>query len=291
MIRGLYSAASGMIAMERRQEALADNLANAQTPGYKKDDTVLRSFPNFVIQRIKDYNDAAAIPNGSLGQIPGFPVRVGELSNGVYTQERVPSFQQGAVVQTDQPLDIALDDQAIPTRNEGGRQVKPAAFFAVQIPGEGIGYTRNGKWDVDSQGSLVTSDGYKILGRNGQPIQIGTSIARQNINITKDGEIILYPGQPGRTRAGGQIGIAVADNPNNLSRFGANVYRSEAPLQLNGNPGVSLSQGFLEQSNVDTAQTMTDMMMMVRGYEANQKVIGVYDRSFDQLYSVGKLNG
>jgi flagellar basal-body rod protein FlgF len=290
MIRGLYSAASGMISLERRQEALSDNLANAQTPGYKKDDTVLRAFPNLLMQRIRDFNENGTGIVPGAPKILGQPVQIGELYNGVYLQERIPSFSQGMLVQSDNPLDIAIEDQGLATQLIDGKQVKPAAFFMVQLPDGGVGYTRNGKWDVDTAGNVVTSDGYRVLGANQQPIQLTDSISKGDLQISADGQLIAYPSDPNRMRVAGQLAIAVAENPNELRRVGGSTYQSDNPLAIN-NQGVTIHQGFIEQSNVDPGQTMTEMMVTVRGYEANQKVIGVYNTSLEQLYSVGKING
>jgi flagellar basal-body rod protein FlgF len=289
MIRGLYSAASGMFSLERKQEALSNNLANAQTPGFKKDDTVLRAFPKLLIHRMRDFNENGQMQINGLPFNPSQMTPVGELHNGVYAQERVPNFMQGSIVQTSNPLDIAINDQSIPFQEQNGRQVKPAAFFSVQLP-DGTGYTRNGKWDVDANGSLVTSDGYRILGANNQPLQLPAGISKEDLKITDGGQLVA------NGRVVGQIGIAVAENPLALRRLGGNVYQADNPLplideQTAANLGVSLQQGFIEQSNVDLGQTMTEMMVTLKGYEANQKVIGAYDRSLEQLFSVGKING
>ncbi len=294
MLRGLYSAASGMFSLERRQETLSNNLANAQTPGYKKDDTMLRAFPKLFIERIRDFNEK--IPGASGSQIPGQAVPVGELTNGVYAQERIPSFNQGTLVQSDQPLDVAIEDQDIPLQVVNGRPVKPAAFYAVELPDGTVGYTRNGKWDLDANGNVVTSEGYRVLGADHKPIQITGGIRKEDLYINADGQLISNPNIPAKSSNVGQIGIVLVQNPYELKRQGGNVYKSENPLPFirdNGgtNPGVSLHQGFIEQSNVDVGQTMTDMMSTVRAYEANQKVIGVYNQSLEQLYSVGKING
>ncbi|MDR7001003.1 flagellar hook-basal body protein [Neobacillus niacini] len=295
MLRGLYTAASGMFSLERRQETLANNLANAQTPGFKKDDTVLRAFPNLLIQRINDFNEMAKVSGPGAPPIPGYPVPIGDLYNGVYAQERIPSFTQGALVDTNNPLDIAIEDQEIPAQNVKGRQVKPNAFFAVQLPNGTVGYTRDGKFDLDANGNLVTADGYRVIGVDNKPVQINGSISKEDLRISPDGQIIAYSNEPSKTRNIGRIGIAVAQNPLDLRRLGDNVYQSANPLPLiqgNGtNPGVSLHQGSIEQSNVDLGQTMTDMMSTVRGYEANQKILGVYDQSLEKLYTVGRLDG
>ncbi|MBT2657809.1 flagellar hook-basal body protein [Bacillus sp. ISL-18] len=292
MLRGIYSAASGMFSLERKQETLADNLANAQTPGYKKDDTMLRAFPKLLMQRIQDFQGTA--PEGV--NVPGARVGIGELVNGVYAQERIPSFTQGPLVQTDNPLDVAISDQEIPSQTINGRQVKPAAFFAVQLADGTVGYTRNGKWDLDENGNVVTSEGYRILGANHQPIKLTDSLKKEELLINQEGQIIAYPSDATKTKVVGEIGIAVANNPYDLRRAGGNVYTANNPLTFvqdpgSANPGVSLQQGYVEQSNVDTGQTMSDMMLAVRGYEANQKVLGAYDQSLEQLNSVGKING
>jgi flagellar basal-body rod protein FlgF len=294
MLRGLYSAASGMFSLERRQEALSNNLANAQTPGFKKDDTVMRAFPKLLIERIQDFNEN--IPSAAELHIPGQNVRIGELTNGVYAQERIPSFAQGTLVQSDLPLDVAIEDQNIPLQVVNGRTVKPTAFFAVQLPNGTEGYTRNGKWDLDANGNVVTSEGYRVLGADHKPIQTTGSIQKEDLTINAEGQLIAKTSDPTKTTNLGQIGIAIVQNPYELTRQGTNVYTSENPLpfmQDNGgtNPGVSLHQGFIEQSNVDLGQTMTDMLSTVRAYEANQKVVGAYNQSLEQLYSVGKING
>lgn len=291
MLRGLYSAASGMFSLERRQEALTNNLANAQTPGFKKDETALRAFPQLFIQRIQDYAINPVAPGAP--QQPGQPVPLGKLATGVYLQERIPSFESGPMTETNQPLDVAINDQSIPFQTLNGRQVKPAAFFAVQLPNGTMGYSRNGKWDLDANGNLVTSEGYRVLGSDGQPIQLSAGISKSDLQISNDGQLISFPNDPSKMKVEGEIGIAVAQNPLELIRLGGNAYEAKNPLPFiqNANPGVSLKQGFIEQSNVDAGQTMSDMMMTLRGYEANQKVISAYDNSLQQLYSVGKING
>ncbi len=257
--------------------------------GYKKDDAVLRAFPNMLMQRIQDFAQNA---NGSVGvQVPGQAASIGELTTGAYVQERIPSFSQGSLVQTNGPLDLAIEDQGIPYQNINGRLVKPAAFFAVQLANGEVGYTRNGKLDVDANGQLVTPDGYRVLGATRQPIQLPAGVSKEDLSIDTAGNIIAYPNDPARSTNIGQIGIAVVQNPNELVRNGENVYTATNQIPLVGNPTVSLHQGYIEQSNVDTGQTMTDMMVTVRNYEANQKVINAYDQTLQQLNSIGKING
>ncbi|WP_147535405.1 flagellar hook-basal body protein [Bacillus marasmi] len=293
MLRGLNTAASGMFSLERKQEALTNNLANAQTPGFKKDDPILRAFPNHLLERIRDFNQ-----NGTTGtgQVSGQYPPNNEIASGVYTQERIANFSQGTFVQTSGALDLAIEDSSIPYQTINGRLVKPAGFFAVQMADGTVGYTRNGKFDLDSNGNLVTPEGYRVLGTNHQPIRITDSIAKEDLQIDTQGNILAYANDPARTRNIGQIGMVVVQNPHNLIRRGENLYGSDNAIPFvtdpgSTNPGMLLHQGFIEQSNVDAGQTMADMMVTIRGYEANQKVINAYDQSLQQLYSVGKVNG
>ena len=280
--------------MERKQEALSDNLANIQTPGYKKDDTVMRAFPNLLIQRIKDYSDLGNIPGANGIQIPGQAPQLGELANGVYAQERIPSFTQGALTETGRALDFAIDDQSLPSQMVDGTEVKGAAFFTVMLQDGSVGYTKNGKFDADASGQLVTSEGYRVLGTNGQPIQLPENVNLEQLRILGNGELVLQPDGNGAAVQFGQLAVAVAENPADLRRLGGNVYQADGDLPLiapGEANGVSVQNRFLEQSNVDSSQTITEMMMAIRSYEANQKVISAYDKSLEQLNTVGRLNG
>lgn len=295
MIRGLYTAASGMFSLERRQATLANNLANVQTPGFKKDDSQLRAFPNLLVKRVESYKTSGI----SSGQVMGkaIPVggTIGELTTGVYLQERIPNFMQGQLVETNEPLDIAINDDSIPTQIVNGKQVRPSAFFAVELPNGSVGYTRDGKFDLDANHNLVTADGYRLLGADHQPITITEDINNDNFSVTANGQLLVNPSDPANSRIAGQIGMVVVQNPLELTRLGGNVYQSATPLPFiqdagQVNPGVSLVQGFIEQSNVDAGQTISDMMVTVRGYAANQKVISTYDESLQKLNSTGSIN-
>ena len=295
MIRGLYSAASGMFSLERKQASLANNLANVQTPGYKKDDAQLRAFPNMLLSRIQNYKVNGISSGDTFGRAIPVGVPIGELTTGVYAQELVPNFSQGQLVETNEPLDIAINDESIPTQEINGRQVKPTAFFAVQLPNGTVGYTRDGKFDLDANNNLVTADGYRLLGADHQPIKITDSINKQNFSVTSNGQLIVNANDPTNARIVGQIGIVVVQNPLELVRMGGNVYQSTNPIPFiqdarQTNPGVSLEQGYIEQSNVDAAQTISDMMTTVRAYAANQKVISAYDETLQKLNSTGSVN-
>ena len=139
MERGLYIAASGMLAEQRRQDQIANDLANAATAGYKSDRSTQRSFGEMLLA------------NNRSGQA------IGALGLGVQVDETVTDWTPQPARQTDEPLDFAI-------QGEG--------FFAVRT-GEGIFYTRNGQFTLSPQGILTTARGDIVLGQNGAPIQVG----------------------------------------------------------------------------------------------------------------------
>src|SRR5690625_4607398 len=152
-------ATSGMIAHQRQQETISNNLANVNTPGYKADNAVLKSFPEMLIS----YLGTKQIPTLQGLKIP-VNRRIGSIHTGVYTQETIPSFLQGFVRETGMPTDLAIIDGVFP--EETG-----ALFFTVQNENGDIRYTRNGNFTVDGQGFFTTNEGYYVLDTNGNPIQ------------------------------------------------------------------------------------------------------------------------
>ncbi|WP_096203080.1 flagellar hook-basal body protein [Bacillus sp. FJAT-45350] len=274
MLRGLYGSAAGMIAQQQRQEMLSNNIANANTPGYKADQASLRTFPNMLIQSMGTSNFP---PNRS--QV------IGDISTGVYLQERMPNFRQGDINETGNNTDIALLQGAMPL-NEDGRP--GALFFAVENQDGDIRYTRNGNFAVDGQGFLVTGDGFYVQNAAGERIEVGN----ENFRVTQEGTILAENGANL-----GQLEVAFAADPMQLVKEGSGLLRLEAegidvlPTAFgNGDVTFQLNQGFIERSNVDAAQTMTEMMNAFRSFEANQKVLQAYDRSLEKAVNeVGRI--
>lgn len=273
MFRGFYTAASGMIAQQRRTELLTNNMANANTPGYKTDKSSLRAFPEMLLSRLDEY--------GKLAKIPSYTT-VGSLNTGVYMQETIPNFVQGDLQETGNKTDLALLDIFVPG-NQGANS-KGTVFFAVQGP-NGIRYTRNGNFAVNGLGYLTTADGLNVLDTNGNPIRVQTD----NLKIDEQGRIF----DNGEYVA--QLGVSYAANPDSLVKEGDGLYRLDNgtlpnAFQVN-NIRFRIQQGFTERSNVDAAQTMTDMLAAYRAYESNQKVLQAYDRSMDKAVNeVGRIN-
>ncbi|WP_126428824.1 flagellar hook-basal body protein [Brevibacillus marinus] len=326
MIRGLYTAAAGMFSLQRKQEALSNNLANINTPGYKQDEAVMRSFPEQLIARIRD-SQAPDIPG--LPNLIGQPVQIGSLHTGVYVSEMIPNFIQGDLVETRAAYDVALTDN-LPVDPDGpvvnGKPVQPRLFFSVArlaagadldepVAAADIRYTRNGNWQVNNQGYLVTAEGYYVLDQQNRPIRInglddlagGPIDVGEELKIMPDGQLLrpdpfgpegtyvpLNPLGPAQ-----RLGIKVIDNPYLLVREGNNVYRWEGagvPADAADVPELdglyAVRQGWVERSNVDAARTMTDMLTVLRAYEANQRVITTLDSTLEKAANeIGRVNG
>ncbi|HZG72134.1 MAG TPA: flagellar hook-basal body protein [Chondromyces sp.] len=278
MFRGFYTAASGMIAQQRRTELLTNNMSNANTPGFKADQSSMRAFPEMLLNRI----DPISIPTEKNVNMSLEP-RIGGLNTGVYMQEAIPNFLQGDLRETGIRTDVALLDVDMPSNEETGQ--KGTVFYTVQSPNGEIRYTRNGNFTVNGEGYLATAGGLRVLDTQGQPIWVYTD----EIDIDSEGRV-----RRGGELAG-QIGIAYAENPNMLVKEGDGLFRlenGELPTAFEiDDIQFSIQQGFLERSNVNASRTMTDMLTAYRAFEANQKVLTAYDRSMEKAANeVGRLN-
>lgn len=263
MFRGFYTAASGMIAQQRRQDLLTNNLANANTPGFKADQASLRAFPQMLLSRLGETDIAGnSIPTKK---------QVGTLATAVYMQETMPKFRQGDLQETGNRLDVALLQGAVPTDEETGTQ--GGLFFTVRNEAGDLRMTRNGNFSLDGNGTLVTSNGDFVLDTNGNPIQV------DGPDFTMDSNGFI-------PESGVQVNVSLVENPSLLEKEGNGLFRLDegALVAAVGNPDVSyqLKQGFVERSNVDVEQTMVEMLNGYRSFEANQKVLQAYDRTMEK---------
>lgn len=266
MLRGFYTAASGMKTQARVQETLANNIANANTPGYKADQAAVRSFPEMLLNEMGTkqlpVRNSVALPNHR---------PIGSINTGVYVQETIPNFHQGDIKETNMATDFAIVHGNLPDPSG-------ALFFSVQNDQGEVRYTRNGNFTVDGAGNLVTGQGYYVLDQAGNPIQLAGT------------EFTLHPNGMIETATGNvQLGIAYTDNPNEFTKEGNDVFNGQAGAVPAG-ATFSVKQGYLEQSNVDAIQTMTEMMNAYRLFETNQRVLRAYDESLGKAVSeVGRL--
>ena len=277
MFKGFYTAASGMIAQQRRTEMLTNNMANANTPGYKADQSSVRSFPEMLLSRLA----YETIPVDK--KLTGNSLTpMGGLHTGVYVQETNPLFSQGDMKQTDLKTDIALVNGNLPINQDTG--LPGSVFFTVQNGDGDLRYTRNGNFTLDGQGFLTTSSGNYVLNENNQPIQLESD----QFVVSENGAVLENNVEVAR------LGVAYSDDPSGqLVKEGDGLFRANGAIANaynENNVGFAFKQGYTESSNVDEGQTMTEMLATYRSFEANQKVLQAYDQSMGKAVNeVGKI--
>lgn len=279
MFRGFHTVASGMIAQQRRTELLTNNMANANTPGYKADQSTIRSFPDMLMSRL----GPTKIPteNAIHGK---YTAEIGGLGTGVYMQETIALLTQGQLQQTELNTDIALIDGALPVDAETGQT--GAVFYRLQHPVAGETYTRNGNFTLDPDGFLTNAQGLYVLDNNGERIQL----QNDDFRLAEDGQIFV------NDAAVAQIGVSFAAQPDTLIKQDNGLFQTADGTNLPSaydaaNVSFSMQQGYIERSNVDSARTMTDLLTAYRAFEANQKVLQAYDQSMQKAVNeVGRVN-
>jgi len=285
MFRGLYTATSGMISHNRKQQILTNNLGNANTPGFKQDQTVLRAFPAQLIQAVQTGNSSSNGPTN-----PNGSKIIGTMNTGVYVQEGIPSFLQGPLVETGNSTDFALLDDLLPINP--ATQEKGTMVFALAAEDGQIRYTKNGQFTINQNGFLTTSEGYQVLNQNLQPIQVNS----KDFKVSDNGQLISTNGLVNTN----QLWIGYTEDSQQFVKEGHGLLRwngnpDNAPQHVDNfdflnNTASIVKQGFIEQSNVDVTQTMTEMITTYRGFESNQKVIQAYDRSMEKTVNeIGRI--
>lgn len=278
MFKGFYTVASGMIAQQRKTEILTNNMGNANTPGFKADQSTIRSFPDMLMSA-KGTTNIPTQKGLNLSELK----QIGALNTGIYLQETLANYTQGSIYETNLTTDIALIDGAIPRNEQTGKS--GSIFFRLQHPEGGETYTRNGNFTLDGQGYLVNSSGLYVLDENGQQIQL----PNDDFQLTENGGIYVNGAQVAT------IGVSFSANPDELIKQDNGLFRTIDGTNLPtayGQDGLtfSMKQSYLEGSNVDSAQTMTDLLTAYRAFEANQKVLQAYDRSMEKAVNeIGKV--
>jgi flagellar basal-body rod protein FlgF len=258
MIRGLYTAASGMDVEQARQDVIANNLANVSTTGFKKDEAVFRSFPVQMLQRIHDRMDETSA-GAAAGGVQA--ASLGAIGQGATLDGTVTNFHDGSVLRTDRPLDLALQGNAL---------------FTVQRGDGSVAYTRAGNFSLDTDNNLVTQNGEKVLGTGNEPLVLDGS----KVVVNPDGQVLLDG------RDAGKLQLTAYD-PTHMQKLGDNLYtRNSDALEGIGDDTLTsarVQQGFIEQSNVQVVQEMVSMIDVMRSYEANQKTIQMQDSTLNKL--------
>ncbi len=259
MVKGLYTAYTGMRHQQNRMDILSNNMANSDTVGFKKEGSTNQAFKDVLAYRIKDATDGWRADG------------IGKMNLGVKIGESYTDYSQGAFHVTDNTFDLAL----------GGN-----GFFAIEYTNKAgetsVKYTRDGAFTLDKDGDLVTKDGDFVLDSNGNHIRIDP---KAETAIDEQGHII----QNGMTRA--TIRVVDFEDYNYLEHFGENFYEPVQGFTLK-EPDVQIFSGYLEQSNVTVVSEMVELISISRAYEANQKVIQTIDGSLEIAANrLGQLNG
>ncbi len=265
MIRGWYTAASGMNAQQHRLDAISNNLANVDTTSYKRDISVSKNFPELLLRRMED-DGVYKNPFGSADVAP----IIGKIGLGVEMNEFFTDFSQGSFKPTGGDADMALEGKG---------------FFAVETP-YGERYTRNGNFTLGVEGYLMTKEGYPVLGENGRLFLQDTKFT-----INKDGEIWVRPIE--NTDADpvmlDRIRLVHFENDRFISKQGSSLYKdtevSGPALPAEGRDRPRVTQGFIETSNINVVNEMVQMIEVNRAYEANQKTIQAGDTMMSKLWS------
>ena len=257
MINSLMISKTGMTAQQTQLDVISHNLANVSTTGFKRSSAV---FEDLMYQNLRQVGANAAeqaeLPTGL------------QVGLGVRTVATSRSFSQGSLQQSGNSLDIAVNG---------------AGFFQIEMPDGTTAYTRDGTFQLDAQGRMVTSSGF--------PLTAGITLPAETESVTVSSDGIVTVKLPGQTQPQqvGQIELANFVNPAGLEPMGQNLFResvaSGAPV--NGAPGTTgmgvLMQGYTEQSNVNVVQELVDMIQTQRAYEMNSKSIQTSDQMLQKL--------
>jgi len=257
MIKSLWTAKTGLEAQQTKMDVIANNLANVSTNGFKKSRAVFQDLLYQNMRQAGGRNDMQnVLPAG---------LQIGSGVRPVAT-ERIQT--QGSLEQTGNSKDIAIDGNG---------------FFQVLMPDGNNAYTRDGSFQVNESGQLVTADGY--------PIQPAVLIPQDALSITigKDGVVtVTQPGNNQSTQVG-QLSLSTFVNPAGLQSIGDNLYleTSASGMRNESTPGLNgagrLDQGYVETSNVNVVEEMVSMIQTQRAYEINSKAVQTSDEMLAKL--------
>lgn len=274
MVRGIYTGAAAMIAEMHRMDTVSNNLANVDKTGYKYDTAIFKAFPEMLISRMND-DGVVKLPIGSYDVAP----IVGKIGTGVEMNEAFTRHEQGALKQTGNRFDLAIDGKG---------------FFVIDTPA-GERYTRNGSFLIDREGFLVTKEGYKVLGEKGPLV-----LKEFNFQIDQDGNVIVNMDEQGererltnddqnewkRTEKLDRLRVVNFENLRYLDKQGDSLYKEtkySGPAVDMTDERPKIQQGFLEASNVNAVAEMVRMIEVQRSYEASHKSIQSHDQLLQRL--------
>lgn len=277
-LKGVYTALSGAIAQTLKMDTIANNIANVNTTGFKKDQ---QTFSEYLTAMEKE-QDVMKVPRMPASIDSFYELNGGDKAfvdaAGTYT-----NFEQGSLKSTGGKLDVAIEG---------------AGFFEVGTP-NGVKLTRAGNFTVDGNGQLVTKDGYPVLmepAEGADGLVAGENFESRTVRISGTAAINISDGGEvfeGETKIG-KLSVVNAANTDALQKIGNSYYtlKENMNAEISSIKAPSLKQGFLETSNVNIINEMTDMIMAQRVFEGTQKAISAYDNMSDKLINqVGNTKG
>ncbi len=257
MIRSLWVARTGLDAQQTQLDVIANNLANVSTNGYKRGRAV---FEDLLYQTLRQ-------PGAQSSQQTQIPSGL-QLGTGVRPVSTARIFTQGNIQKTDNALDIGIQGDG---------------FFQILMPDGTTAYTRDGSFQKDNQGQIVTANGY--------PLQPNITIPANALTVTigNDGTVsVTQPGVAAPTQIG-SIQLATFVNSGGLQSVGQNLFLETAssgtptPNAPGSNGAGVLNQGYVETSNVNVAEELVTMIQTQRAYELNSKVVSTSDAMLGRL--------
>lgn len=246
-----------MMAQQVRTDVLANNLANVNTVGFKRETIVQSAFPEMLLRRVFDPVDL----NGSVGSFYGGEGHdprplIGRLGTGTYIEGTWTVHENGSLQWTDNPLDLALEGPG---------------FFVIETDA-GLRLTRDGRFTLLEDGTLVTRTGWPVLGEDGPVVIVGQDVAiAEDGGVHVDGEVV------------DTLQVVDVADPQTLSKQGEGMW---APTDDTGDLQAStarLQSGYVEQANVSAVKSMVELISAFRAYEASQKVIQAYDETLGKV--------
>ena len=257
MVKGLYTASTGMVNEQRRVDVLANNLANASTTGFKAEGSTSESFKDVLAYKIKDHSEGAVSR------------RLGAMSPGVKIGETYTDWSEGSFHTTDNDYDMCISGKG---------------FFAVEFTNKNgdksVMYTRDGSFVPNVDGELVNKNGDFVLDVQGNHIKVDPL---QEMLMDVNG--VMY--QNGQQIA--QIQITDYEDYNYLAKYGETYYEAVEGATQKASTAV-VYNGMLETSNVQVAKEMVNLINYQRAYETNQKMVRAHDETLETAVNdLGKL--
>lgn len=258
MLRGLYTAYTGMLNEQYRMDIMSNNLANADTTGFKKEGSTSQAYSEVMAVKIKDVSEN-----------PNTPKRLGNMSLGVKIGETYTDFSQGSLRDTGNTYDIAI----------GGD-----GFFNIEFTSKAgetsTKYTRDGGFTVTKDGYLVTKDGDYVLGENGR-IQLSTTAGEtvfdESGNIYQDGRLVA------------SLKITAFEDTNYLTHYGETMWDAKEGAVSGDADNAKIYQGYLEMSNASVVKEMVNMITISRHYETNQKMLTTFDETLEKSMTLSRV--